>query len=521
MKKIIAVILVLISTKIIAQNVGVGTLTPNTSAMLDITSNTKGLLIPRMTTTERNAIPVDATTDGLMVYDTYIKSFFYHNTTGWVEISTGVAGANYWTLASNNINNNNSGNVGIGISGTNISEKFQVDANMKAGDAVWTGTENDRMIKFGDGNFVTIGETGQDDRMTLTGRNFIFTPSSSYPGFLGINTTTPSAPLSFGNILGEKINFWNTDATHNYGIGVQGGLLQIHANDATADIAFGTGISSNGAAFTETMRIKGNGNVGIGTNTPGAKLDVSGTFKLTDGTQASGKVLTTDGSGNASWQVQNSGFKNIAMFSTAGISTNWTVPAGVTNIYVEMWGGGGNGSTTVSNGPGFGGGGGGGAYASMYFNVTPGSNIAITVARAGNTIAPAYSQVAYLTNTIRANNGETPVVNFANALGGTVTNSGAYNIKTVDGETGSHNENSNYTIPAGFTNPGSYIEFKGGKGGNSFNGGFGGQGEVFLSGPFGYNNNGSAGGFPGGGGGAKTTTGSANSGAAGLVLIYY
>lgn len=43
-------------------------------------------------------------------------------------------------------------------------------------------------------------------------------------------------------------------------------------------------------------------NVGIGTSTPNAKLDVNGTFKVTDGSQGAGKILTSDATGLASWQ---------------------------------------------------------------------------------------------------------------------------------------------------------------------------------------------------------------------------
>lgn len=276
MKKITLFIIVLSITQYLqAQNIGIGTTTPDNSAMLDVVSNTRGILIPRMNTTDRTNIASPAT--GLLVFDTDFGDFWFYNGSVWVEINV-TAGTNYWTLGSNNISNTNSGNVGVGVSGSGVTEKFQVEANMKVGNAVWTTSGNDRVIKFGDGSFVTIGETGQDDRMTLTGKNFIFTPSSTYTGYIGINTTSPSAPLSFGNILGEKINFWNTDATHNYGIGVQGGLLQIHTNDATADIAFGTGISSSGASFNELMRIRGNGNVGIGITNPTEKLAVLSLF---------------------------------------------------------------------------------------------------------------------------------------------------------------------------------------------------------------------------------------------------
>ncbi|HEX5111943.1 MAG TPA: fibrobacter succinogenes major paralogous domain-containing protein [Saprospiraceae bacterium] len=45
------------------------------------------------------------------------------------------------------------------------------------------------------------------------------------------------------------------------------------------------------------------GNVGIGTTTPTAKLEVNGSVKITDGTQGAGKVLTSDASGKGSWQT--------------------------------------------------------------------------------------------------------------------------------------------------------------------------------------------------------------------------
>ncbi|MBL7772773.1 MAG: collagen-like protein [Chitinophagaceae bacterium] len=51
---------------------------------------------------------------------------------------------------------------------------------------------------------------------------------------------------------------------------------------------------------------KNSGNVGIGTTTPGASLDVVGSFKLTNGTQGAGKVLTSDANGLTSWQSTSS-----------------------------------------------------------------------------------------------------------------------------------------------------------------------------------------------------------------------
>lgn len=72
--------------------VGIGTTTPDLSAMLDVNSTSKGLLTPRMTTLQRNSIATPA--DGLIVYDTSLKSFFHYNTStsSWIKLSSDVSG---------------------------------------------------------------------------------------------------------------------------------------------------------------------------------------------------------------------------------------------------------------------------------------------------------------------------------------------------------------------------------------------------------------------------------------------
>lgn len=88
---------------------------------------------------------------------------------------------------------------------------------------------------------------------------------------VGIGTTAPKMPLSFRSSLGGKLSLFQSSATNYYGIGIQNSLLQLHSDFAVSDIAFGYGSST---AFTETMRIKGNGNVGIGTKTPNNSLEI-------------------------------------------------------------------------------------------------------------------------------------------------------------------------------------------------------------------------------------------------------
>ncbi|WP_281234068.1 hypothetical protein [Flavobacterium gelatinilyticum] len=71
--------------------IGIGTVTPNASSVLDVSSTTQGLLAPRMTTTQRNAITTPA--DGLLVYDTTAKSFYFYSsgTSTWVAISNSIS----------------------------------------------------------------------------------------------------------------------------------------------------------------------------------------------------------------------------------------------------------------------------------------------------------------------------------------------------------------------------------------------------------------------------------------------
>ncbi len=98
-------------------------------------------------------------------------------------------------------------------------------------------------------------------------------------GNVGIGTLDSRAALGFGNGTGQKISFFDdgNPSGANYGIGLQSGLLQLHTYTINDDIAFGYGSSG---FFTERMRIKGNGNVGIGTANPQYPLDINGRMRL-------------------------------------------------------------------------------------------------------------------------------------------------------------------------------------------------------------------------------------------------
>jgi len=71
-------------------SVGIGTVSPNASAALEVNSTTKGFLLPTMTQTQRNAISTPAT--GLLIYQSdNTPGFYYYNGAAWTAIA-GAAG---------------------------------------------------------------------------------------------------------------------------------------------------------------------------------------------------------------------------------------------------------------------------------------------------------------------------------------------------------------------------------------------------------------------------------------------
>ncbi len=89
---------------LIAQdNVGIGTITPHSSALLDMTANDKGLLIPRveLVAVTNGTIPVNGPATGLLVFNesgTLDVGFYYWDGTEWVLVGAGGAAPTCTTL---------------------------------------------------------------------------------------------------------------------------------------------------------------------------------------------------------------------------------------------------------------------------------------------------------------------------------------------------------------------------------------------------------------------------------------
>lgn len=89
-KHTITLICFCVAGMVTAQRTGIGTSSPHSSAILDISGTNGGLLIPRMTTAQRDAIATPAS--GLMVYVTDPGAFWCFNGSAWIAIGSGGEG---------------------------------------------------------------------------------------------------------------------------------------------------------------------------------------------------------------------------------------------------------------------------------------------------------------------------------------------------------------------------------------------------------------------------------------------
>lgn len=85
-KHFLLLFLVVFTTSIFAQNnsVGIGTTTPDNSAILDLVSNNQGLLIPRNNTS--GITTITAPSDGLILYNTDDKCYWFWNNSTWKRL---------------------------------------------------------------------------------------------------------------------------------------------------------------------------------------------------------------------------------------------------------------------------------------------------------------------------------------------------------------------------------------------------------------------------------------------------
>jgi hypothetical protein len=251
---------VLLTATTFAQ-VGIGTTNPDASSALDITSTTKGLLIPRMTNAQRLAISSTAT--GLMIYQTDVTAgFYYYNGSSWAAVS----GYTEALVSANTAVAANTAKVGItteqasaivdntakvGYTDAAVTSVIASDALVAANTAK-TGITTDQASSI-TANTAKVGmpatpETGQMNYWNGSAWVTVVT-ASTYEGatlqiISGVPTWTGGTPPAVGDTYGGGIVFYilqSGDA--GYDADVQHGLIAA-TEDQSAGIRWHNGTNS-------------------------------------------------------------------------------------------------------------------------------------------------------------------------------------------------------------------------------------------------------------------------------------
>ncbi|HBF87025.1 MAG TPA: hypothetical protein DDX39_00175 [Bacteroidales bacterium] len=114
----------------------------NSSAMLDVKSTTKGMLVPRLTTAQRTAVASPAT--GLLIFDTDAGSFYFYNGTSWVNLTSGNAsGILSYTAPDKVYLTDASDKFGVGTISPNNKLDIRADATNGIDQAIFNVVNND------------------------------------------------------------------------------------------------------------------------------------------------------------------------------------------------------------------------------------------------------------------------------------------------------------------------------------------------------------------------------------------
>lgn len=289
---------------------GIGTQSPNTSSLLDITSTAKGVLIPRMTKSQRDAIAAPAT--GLLIYQTNSNAgFYYYAGNGWSPVTPkpgwllkgnsgidpsanflGTTDAQPIVIKTNNteaMRIGSNGNVGIGT--TTPSAKLEV-----SGDAVITGVINGIDVGMGGGaNNANTAVGFQSLQSNTTGDD-----NSAF----GNNALHANTDGNGNSGFGNKSLYANTSGSSNTASGYNSMLSNNSGSNNTSNgyYALATNTSgknnvANGYAALGTNKT-GSNNTALGFNADVAADEFTNSTAIGNGAivDASNKVRVGDAS---------------------------------------------------------------------------------------------------------------------------------------------------------------------------------------------------------------------------------
>jgi hypothetical protein len=353
MKKTITLLLFIITNIAIYAQVGIGTTTPDPSSILDLSSTSKGVLLPRMKKNERESIVSPA--KGLLVYQkNQISGFYYYDGSKWVLLG----GDPDWTINGNDIYNANTGNVGIGNTAPTTKLHISGTTTLPSGGGGAPGTplysEDFEGESIGSVTFTeTTTDIYQDGSQSLSSDYWRVSNTSNSFTCTNCNGKWSSFPIpsvSVSDMFLSTANFTpfssstQLDISFDYmfetqfaDIDVEDQNFEVYLYNETEDENVITLVAHqqvNGSDFWDTnyngsfmfdsthlsthtysLRFRFFSTYGLGASIDnivvtqdGSGIVVPGSyvFRLEDGTEGAGKVLTSDADGNATWQTPSS-----------------------------------------------------------------------------------------------------------------------------------------------------------------------------------------------------------------------
>ncbi|MFT3982056.1 MAG: hypothetical protein QM687_16430 [Ferruginibacter sp.] len=282
-------VLLVVSVTLSAQNVGIGTTTPNASALLDISSTTKGVLVPRMTSAQRTGIA--SPVKGLLVFDTDTNGFWYYNGSAWNNLLTSTEFIRQDGLVRNSTN----------IAGDNF-----VFGSTRLDDSTGTTSDNNR--------FFFNKAKGAFRAGNVTGANWNNDSLGVYSFAAGTDTR---AKGEFATAIGQGSSAAGHAATALGAITDASGWVSTALGGETkAPASYATAMGYKTIAGGDYATAMGHINTASG----------YAATAMGDGNTASGTAATTLGSWGTASGINSltAGFANIASGSTAaamGVST--------------------------------------------------------------------------------------------------------------------------------------------------------------------------------------------------------
>lgn len=303
----------LVACSAFAQSV---TISPSNAAIIEANGTNKGILIPRVTTAQRNAITPPAAVTGLMVYDTDLKDLYIYNglwqraTIGELPIELFGSIANQGIVATQNNANFGRGLQGIAPTGTGVLGMTDSGTGV-TGVATTTGVAGSfsaqTVIAVSASNNSNAQATGRFINNTVGGKalditgTIVQTTDKNGDGILATNTNANGVAIkAIGTQNGVYASSNNGTAVLAYspsGRGIEGNSISGNGVAGFSDTGK-AGIFQNNSSTNQTVNILNQNADGMGVNaqntsatqptarfqnnTVGGKaLDVTGTLSLT------------------------------------------------------------------------------------------------------------------------------------------------------------------------------------------------------------------------------------------------